>query len=283
MSIRCWLYALTLGGCLITGSLSAHAIDHHPEQASSGQREEAPNTANDGARGQQANTQEQPAAISHERCQKARHDGVILDECQQFNMAIAAKRQADATDELLGITKLEIGLLVGTFLLSGIATIAAVCAVQITSNTSKAQLRAYVVVTDITLTNADNEYVPIIEAILKNTGQTPAYNARIRLKYSAMLNGREAFDLSGIKFNNLTDIGPGMPIYRTVEINPRQWELISAHLKTDEYTLYVFGECTYTDAFKKRHTTEFRFNLPMPNGVIEDGSLAISPDGNRSD
>lgn len=197
-------------------------------------------------------------------------------------MAISTKRQADTSEELLRLTNLEIWLLVGTFALSAVATIVAICAVRLTAKTAEAQLRAYIVVTDIILEEADSEFVPIIQVGIKNVGQTPAYKAKIRYKYSTVLNGKEDFSFENLKFNDLMDIGPDREIFRQKHINPSQWDFIVAHIKTGNYTLIVYGECVYIDAFKVRRETKFRFYLPIPNGFPEDGSLAISREGNTS-
>ncbi|MEQ8335125.1 hypothetical protein [Nisaea sp.] len=282
MSIRYWLYALVLGGCLSLGAFGGANADHHPHPTGSENQRDGTNTQSNRAPEKETGTQNSRALVNQERCLEAEDAGIILNECQQREIAIAANRQADATDELLRLTNFEIWLLAGTLGLSAGATIVAICAVRVTSKTAKAQLRAYIVVTDIILEEADSEFVPTIQVGIKNVGQTPAYRAKIRYKYSAMRNGKEDFSFENLKFSDLMDIGPDRDLFRQKHIDPNQWGLIIAHIKTGNYTLIVYGECVYFDAFKVRRETKFRFYLPTPNGFPEDGSLAISREGNTS-
>lgn len=120
--------------------------------------------------------------------------------------------------------------------------------------TAERQLRAYVFVTESSITDTDRPDIKRIAISIKNTGQTPAFNV-IHWQNSQIFPypgnpvfpGKQNIPLS------TSMLGPGMETDKLldVKISPSEGSDILAGTKA----LYIWGGIEYVDAFKiTRHT-----------------------------
>lgn len=201
----------------------------------------------------------------------------------QIEMAKWAKIMTGVTVAQVILTVLSLIAIIITLKHTGDQSKSAKRAIESSERTAIKQLRAYVTVTDAIIENTDNEFLPVVQLSIKNAGQTPAYKVHIRFKYAAQQNGTPSLKLGPLRMNRQPDLGPGAELYRNTIIPSFKWAAMNQRISANTHTFVLFGECTYEDAFEKSHTTEFRFHLPVHNGEVKDGGLAISQDGNRSD
>jgi uncharacterized protein (UPF0333 family) len=151
------------------------------------------------------------------------------------------------------------------------ATAAAKDAIELSRDTAKRQLRAYVCViaADMAFTKAD---APEIEIRIKNCGMTPAYEVKL---WAGLAAGKHPLNVpldrppDGFKMNQ-SGIEMIHPIFHT----PIPAFLLPI-LGTPQATLYVYGEITYRDAFKDERLTNFRmiYGGPEPPSLVVKGGV----------
>jgi hypothetical protein len=152
-------------------------------------------------------------------------------------------------------------------------------------DTANRQLRAYVSVDGATVSHfGDTVVPPEAHVILKNSGQTPAYEIR---GWIAMKMAEFPFNGTLENFGSLQSfpsvIGSGGSVHGIIATN--------RSLSTDENksvsdgtgALFVWGEFTYQDAFKAPHYTRFRMFFGGSAGIRPDGLMMTTKDGNDAD
>jgi hypothetical protein len=282
MSIRCWLYALALGGCLISGTLCAQEND--PSASPSPQVDEQPIGKADDHQ-----APDEPLALpiriiqseeeaAHERERNA-HE---LDA--QVRSANAAERSA-ASAEWQEIPTLfqAIFAFIGTLgLIAALgltycanksalrAAEAAESAVAVTQDTAKKQLRAYMLPSTVDFID-DHEDNLHIRVTFKNTGQTPARNCR-SMVYAAIASPTETnFRFPDNTSKRSGDAGAGQTIsgnFREVEGNSFVEE--GANIMAKKRVLYVYGSLNYEDIFQAPQSITFRYRYSPDHDMFVD-------------
>jgi hypothetical protein len=144
------------------------------------------------------------------------------------------------------------------------------------------QLRAYVHWTEAAIHSLDQP-VSQVHLVLKNSGQTPAYDCVdwmgvkvTQFPLAVELLPPEPGSISTSK----SSIGPGVSYNLVREIClPDE---IKAALREGTMAIYVFGEIRYRDAFKIDRFTRYRLIYGGDAGARPEGALANAPEGNDS-
>jgi hypothetical protein len=151
--------------------------------------------------------------------------------------------------------------------------------------TSRAQLRAYVLVSKSVVTTA----FPEAQVTIKNSGQTPAYNV-INVGGFAMdrYPPPPTLDLiiSDGEFaspaRSREVLGPGDSSVSVVSAaRPPLTAPEKASLANGTCIIYVYGEIRYRDTFGREQWTKYRFMMGGPVGV-RGGQLAACEEGNEA-
>jgi hypothetical protein len=156
--------------------------------------------------------------------------------------------------------------------------------------TSRAQLRAYVVVSSAGIVSADDdkETAPVAVVTIQNSGQTPAH---------------DVVNVSGIAIDlfpppptlslTITDhdfaavgrsretLGPGNTSVSRVSAGRLLMDEEKKGIIEGVGAIYVYGEIRYKDAFGKRRWTRYRLMMGGPVG-IRGGQLAGCEEGNEA-
>jgi hypothetical protein len=156
--------------------------------------------------------------------------------------------------------------------------------------TSRAQLRAYVLVSRSVVTNvADGTGIPEAQVTIKNFGQTPAYNV---INVGGFAIDRypppRTLDLiiSDGEFaspaRSREVLAPGDSSVSVVSApRPPLTAPEKASLANGTGIVYVYGEIRYKDAFGREQWTKYRFMMGGPVGV-RGGQLAACEEGNEA-
>lgn len=267
MSIRFWLYAVVLGGCLVAGFASTGvALQEQPRtlqsESSADNRDPSPKDTQPKANtpdpiGGSAENRGAPAPVDKEHCENAKNDGAILNLCQQWRMANAAEAQVIATFEQNELTKVETTYLLISIGITGVATAAAIIAVWLTRVTARHELRAYLAITPAGFSFDAKENVASIHVRHENSGQTPARNVR----FSGIVKYLQ---------HPIPEDYP-LPIMETTKsravIHPRQASIVPVKhkgaltakeaiaYKKQRLRYFFFGKLTYDDVFGDPHET----------------------------
>jgi hypothetical protein len=155
------------------------------------------------------------------------------------------------------------------------------------TNTSRAQLRAYVFVESAQVVNViEGNGSPESHVVIKNYGQTPAY---------------ELVSVSGIAMDeypppptlNLTvterefgtdgeTMGPSDTSFSIIPSNAAPVPPdIRAAIISGNWVVYVYGEIRYKDVFGRRQWTKYRMMMGGPAGV-RGGQLIACDQGNKA-
>ncbi len=153
---------------------------------------------------------------------------------------------------------------IGTLIMAaGTIALAIVSAFQFYSINSKSntQLRAYVATSGGTASDLSADGEITISIFIKNLGQTPAYklDGNLGIAY-AWPDFRGPFLNEWITHGELGSLGRDSTWkFRALakHCDPK----ILDQIKHNKYTLFVYGEVTYIDIFKAKHTTHFTFSL----------------------
>jgi hypothetical protein len=153
--------------------------------------------------------------------------------------------------------------------------------------TAERQLRAYVHVKDVVISEMNSGYDPNIHVVLKNYGQTPARQIINTFKCRPMAQPNEpAFKLlEDVETVELPDLAPGQIIHSAFTIPHNWWSDLKPHISNKTTTFYVFGRIDYRDIFSKDvRVTEYRFYLIIgATGIPNEQSLVMySRAGNRT-
>jgi hypothetical protein len=284
MSIGDRLHRVAVRGCVTLAAFSWLACESNAQQQ---QRATPPSeqTQNYTARpapvtvvGPVAIEREQPIETDWNRpkCGSAQsHDEADL--CEQRRMAKAAEKAVDWAGWQLYVAVVGTFFLIWNLVYARRATDAAVKAaqaaekaVEVTSDTARRELRAYVGVIEGYVENLVPGAIPRAVVLIKNSGQTPAYKVAATTTCAA---GRfppdRTFDVNppeNADFRSPINPGEGYTVFSPIgkQITAQQIELIEA----GEGAIWAFGAIRYMDAFDEPRVTTFRLIL-----IGEDGSL----------
>ncbi len=157
-------------------------------------------------------------------------------------------------------------------------------------DTAQRQLRAYVCVSAAKIEFKQPDR-PEIEIRIKNSGTTPAYNARW---WTGVAMGEYPLDKSlspppedvGRGVSVIPPGGEGMMLFQWKPAIPAASLPI---LGSPKATLYIYGRITYTDAFEKNWETNFRLLHGGPEGIrltlingVQTGRLKPDAEGNTA-
>jgi len=190
-------------------------------------------------------------------------------------MAVAAERQ-------IHWTKIEIGMLGGTLVLSALAAWAAVCAVRIAKDTSKKELRAYLALTPagFRFHKLNGNFDAVINQ--QNSGQTPAFKVRLFSKV-IVLTGMvpDDFSIPVPEFGESRNtVHPGHSYDVPVRAGePFETKAIQGMLLIGE-RFYVIAVIEYYDIYNERRETRACWSLDvMPSDIesIEPGETRQVP------
>ena len=172
MSLGSWLFYASTRGCLIAATIfvwcnNGHAIGKPEDSAkgsySAGQQYASVRVPLEGiAKFGGPDNYNSP-------CQESQ-GGPYTDLCQQWRMAKAAEDQADWSRTQVILSVIGICGLIATILYTHLTF-------RLTAHTTQRQLRAYVLGSASELQEIDGVFV--LTVVLKNFGQTPAFNTRM--------------------------------------------------------------------------------------------------------
>jgi len=144
--------------------------------------------------------------------------------------------------------------------------------------TTRAQLRAYVMIESVAITGISNGEKPDVHVTIKNYGQTPATKVThwAKLGFSTWSNiggpipGRDANERLPESV-----MGPGSTLHLVTGIDLAFNEETIAALAAQSHALYLKGEVRYVDALGTKRETDF---LMFCTGyMIPTGSMAGYP------
>jgi hypothetical protein len=207
--------------------------------------------------------------------ERQRHTGQGDDESSEF-WTISGRR-VKITDTLL---------VVFTFVLS-VATVFLWLStrrlVKGAENTAERQLRAYVFSERARIEDAFSPKGGSVLVVIKNFGQTPAYDHSVTFDYLLVGKG-ERCPANEPRQTALSrgHMAPSVP--KGINISLRAWGSGErAALESGDQILYVFGRIRYTDAFEKRRSTCFCYAFGGVYGSSDSADLVTAEHGHDSD
>jgi hypothetical protein len=149
-------------------------------------------------------------------------------------------------------------------------------------STARRQLRAYVLISSAQIHDFGIEHPPRVEVIIKNSGQTPAFDL---LSWGGMiiekfpLNIELALPPPDIK-QSQTAQGPGDSSSHSITAGRPLTKIETDVVIAGGMAIYVFGEIKYKDIFKTERSTRFRMMYGGGGGAAPDGALTFCEEGN---
>ncbi|RWE78788.1 hypothetical protein [Mesorhizobium sp.] len=267
--MRVVLIALLLATSAAYGQDSSGATQESPSVK--GNQSAQPNNGSDttGEIGVPVTIVDTPEQASHaaKREEKAdEHDAADLDA--QERAAKAAERSAATAErqEVPAWTQIIVGI--ASTLIAVVALIVSLWTAITGIRTTRAQLRAYVSPVDFDTVITNQNVPPHIEVKItfKNTGQTPARNVRLNLKWGV---SRPPFKEDEHATNVSNPEGRGsissqMAFYAGVLTSPHDAKHPLSQTDIEEILkgnlrFWVFGVIEYDDVFRSSHKTRFRY------------------------
>lgn len=192
----------------------------------------------------------------------------------------------------LGAGTIGIGLLILTLRYTRQATKAAVDAaksaedaVTVTKETAQAQLRAYVICDGAEFLNFKSER-PLVQTMIKNFGQTPAYDVRCAFQYKfthAVAEPIETPKFIEKDWSTLGILAPGSFIGSVTDLEESP---LPSEAKNDllegRAIFYVIGEVRYRDVHSEPRWTTFKYMFGGDNIMDPEYSFSICKDGNEA-
>ena len=221
------------------------------------------------------------AANQQKREQQAdAHDAADLIAQQQA--ASAAIRSATATEG-------QLQPIWASVILSAIAAIISVGALILgfvtqrsINKTSRAELRAYVNVSEMDIEIVDR--APEVTVRFQNTGQTPARNVRIHIGITP-IEPTDDLMIEEDEPHSTRDLGAGQVTEMTVVWQGFADDLKARRLTGDEKS-WFHGVVSYRDVFDDQQFTWFKSKLTTEESVSGSGQFAVTvmatQDGNHS-
>lgn len=291
MFSRYWLFVIAVGGLLtvsVGGSvaLSKDTADQpkstkHSQAAKDGENKTTPSPT--------PISVEQKSSPSNVEGDRERDQEYYSREdlTAQQSMAYSTKELVRLADNQNIITIAESTLLAITIFFTAWAALAASraaraadAAVEITEDTARHQLRAYVYVEAAHVIDFNRPFE--VRVKIKNFGQTPAYGLS-----QWVTTGFFKFPLRELPKippppDNIPihDLAPGDHIAATAA-HPRQFDNAEIEsMRVGENAFFVYGKITFMDAFDTPQTTEYCLFTGGAIGLSE--RLALYGEGNKS-
>jgi hypothetical protein len=148
--------------------------------------------------------------------------------------------------------------------------------------TARQQLRAYLLV-ETAARAGEHDDNPEFQIVIKNFGQTPAYHVRTWIAVRPGERGSQV-GLPGPDPGTLETsdaaLGPAGS-FELAKRYDRDWDEVGLEdFASGRLALYVYGEVSYRDAFRKRRYTRFRAMYAVEH--FRSGGLSIAARGNES-
>jgi hypothetical protein len=159
-------------------------------------------------------------------------------------------------------------------------------AIQVGSETAEMQLRAYVCRNLAEIRNLDIGKVFQAHVVMKNAGQTPAYDliGWIGVRLGEFPPKAPAPDPEPFLNNaNKSVLGPGNEHHLTVFANHPLTASEAALMQQAQAAVHVVGGVRYRDAFQKTRTTTFSLFYGGSYGMNTNLALSVAPAGNEAD
>jgi len=154
--------------------------------------------------------------------------------------------------------------------------------------TARRQLRAYVFVSSAKVTNViDDDGMPKAVVVIKNSGQTPAYDLLNATGFTAntypslptlkLTIADEDFSISKTRIS----LGPKDTSISITTADRKLTEQQWASIADGTGAVYVYGEIRYRDVFGKNQRTRYRLMMGGAVGV-SGGQLTGCEEGNEA-
>ncbi|WP_420403578.1 hypothetical protein [Nisaea sp.] len=301
MSIRYWLFAVALGGCLI-GSAVAEPEQSLPEQQRPPlQKAEEPDSNDAEPQNGQAE-QTKDTGVAGVNVFPAQMTG---DPERGDAKAKPANQPDDSSYLFWGEGLAQWGMAI-TGLLAFAVSIYAVCLLKgtliVTQRTLKAaakanaitgravreaaksaerELRAYIHIKSANICNTlSKDTLPFVQIVWRNFGQTPGR----RLIHFSIIRFAEPdfsdFRMIDYSWATMGDMAPGHDEPSVVPL--AIWHKHKDRIAKGEIAVFVFGQLTYVDAFGAPRETNYRLKMLVDSRGIRDGRLIQCNDGNTS-
>jgi hypothetical protein len=221
------------------------------------------------------------------------HDAADL--CAQWRAAVATEKAAHEARRATAwsivstvLSGLALGALIWTLLQAENALREARKANEISEQTARRQLRAYVTMKKLRITNVVLNGRPEVSYEIHNVGQTPAYELRHIVKGFAGTS-EETMGKEKISFKprppilSQIDLGAGTKAHGTFELKKSPLDQQSYDMiMSGKIILGFVGVVWYRDIFKRRHFTTFKHMLTFEDVKRGSGRLSGCDKGNRS-
>ena len=160
--------------------------------------------------------------------------------------------------------------------------------------TTRAQLRAYLLPVSVGIFDGTTVIppmaafagFPLTHLMMRNSGQTPAYNvvSHIGIALIPVTDEDRLLVIPSLQPDIEFSVGAGAEIPRTWKygraLTPAEITGISVNPPT--HAIYIYGRCEYKDTFRQRHFSDFRYfysgSWPPAPGVL----LNVCKKGNNS-
>jgi hypothetical protein len=152
-------------------------------------------------------------------------------------------------------------------------------AVMETRRTAKYQLRAYVAIEETQVIAISNDTANA-NILIRNAGQTPAFNLRRRIAYKCFDQKADVIPWpEDSEWAKIGVLDPRQPL--TLKIALPIAEIMSCVPPLGQSKdMCIYGSILYTDAFKSDRYRHFRFFVPRHPGGFRDSRLLICERGN---
>jgi len=181
------------------------------------------------------------------------------------------------------VTDVAIGVYLGLLVIVIVGLVlVGVLQYDLLSRTTRQQLRAYLLI-DTAVRLGEHDDHPEFQVVIKNFGQTPAY--RVRSWISVRPGDREGQGaLPGPQpataETSDAALAPGGSFSLARRFDKDWDEAGYEDFMSGSLALYLYGEVTYRDAFRRRHYTRFRAMYAAEH--FRTGGVSIAARGNES-
>lgn len=288
MSKRNWIIAALLG-VILTSSLQAQHETKNTQQPATKQ---ANPTSNDAFGIPVRIIESREAAEARKAHEEETSEREIKDLIAQQSMAAATDAINQATQSMkraawwsVLIIGIGTALLIWTLMLTKQANKAAQEAVAVTREIGLLQTRAYLDICDAKVTNLKIGESPTIQIAIKNCGQSPARNFKIRSTVGFINNDPDTIKLRhGVINPSNTIIGPSVISYLTVKLDRTLSQDDMRGFHAGEYHFVVGVSLGYDTVFGQLRRAVFRL-VSYNNVFVRDKEmvpLKASHRNNRS-
>jgi hypothetical protein len=154
--------------------------------------------------------------------------------------------------------------------------------VDITEDTAKRQLRAYLSIKEAKSSRNDEERL-VLQISFINAGQTPAYNVAVNITMH-IHDVEDDFDYAVPSYADLPlrfgTIGPGRDFTVMRSRTETNGSEVEQWIKEGKTALVIYGEVLYDDAFDDPKATSFRIMYDAAAANSVDGTLSVCQEGN---